>query len=738
MKDYEGRRKSIGGSTVPENPAWTPSRFLGNWNHHAARYQFTISHTKPSCELLTKQQKQQLYGQIPLLHNRHSSLEELRSLPVVLECIMETPDITEPSLFDGDDVKVWGVQHLQDLVEDVDPESLPKVLGSPLGEDTFGPLQKNPKILDMCPPWSPELEDHNRVFIFPRDTKNSKATWNTTIFHKVTVWLEQSGGKNLSSRNEATERCVRENMKGLALFLKDHCSNEYHHGTPQKFNLLFKTRGLGCIFLIEAGHLTIRLLERNEYRMPKSKGSAAVIVNAAKKKVAAASGSNAKKRTRPDSPSDSSGARSSSPSSTEMIDASSSSPETGTSYAETSTPGSENSVATPMDATTTPAATNTAALVPDPRTPESPKKPAAVARAAANGDTDPEKNFLTTTPIKKRVNITKDTERAPVTPQQFLESVKEIFPELPPDDAKKIYNKFKSMGNLLDVRVLQKAVKWLFDEKYCPKEKMALTMHLFGRLFSSYRFLTYEQHDWHLAKLEQDKTKQFRNGFLENMLGCGAFAALGVIVGYPQDNGGGIKNDQYPFPTKKGNGYLEEGTIGELKPELRKENGVAPLCMLATMAFYACSDQCARISITKLTTKTLSVASFRAAVIATNAGVVNYTKWDHSGQTQASSKAPRTFPEFYFKFGIIPNLLGAKKKKANISKPGWTEAHHACFKVTTHLDELVRGGQLTISPDGGKYVRFNAPPFEGFGDYNLWIGDERPENYGPLPPFKAR
>ena len=80
MKDCEGRTKSIGGSTVPENPAWTPSRFLGNWNHHAARYQFTISHTKPSCELLTKQQKQQLYRQIPLLHNRHSSLEELRSL----------------------------------------------------------------------------------------------------------------------------------------------------------------------------------------------------------------------------------------------------------------------------------------------------------------------------------------------------------------------------------------------------------------------------------------------------------------------------------------------------------------------------------------------------------------------------------------------------------------------------------------------------------------------------------
>ena len=100
-------------------------------------------------------------------------------------------------------------------------------------------------------------------------------------------------------------------------------------------------------------------------------------------------------------------------------------------------------------------------------------------------------------------------------------------------------------------------------------------------------------------------------------------------------------------------------------------------------------------------------------------------------------KGPRTFPEFYFKFGVVPNLLGGKKG-AIISKPGWTEAHEACFKVTTHLDELVRGGQLTISPDGGKYVRFNAPPFEGFGDYNLWIGDERPENYGPLPPFKAR
>ena len=76
-----------------------------------------------------------------------------------------------------------------------------------------------------------------------------------------------------------------------------------------------------------------------------------------------------------------------------MEAASRNSPETPTSYAETSTQGSENSVATPMDATT-----------------ESPKKPAAVARAAANGDTDPEKNFLTTTPIKKRVNITKETD----------------------------------------------------------------------------------------------------------------------------------------------------------------------------------------------------------------------------------------------------------------------------------------------------------------------------------------
>ena len=240
--------------------------------------------------------------------------------------------------------------------------------------------------------------------------------------------------------------------------------------------------------------------------------------------------------------------------------------------------------------------------------------------------------------------MTKETEKPPVTPQEFLKSIQTILTELPPNEAVKIYKKIESMGNLLDVRMLQKAVTWLFDEKYCPKAKMALTMHLFGRLFSSYRFLTYEQHDWHLAKWEQDKTKQFRNGFLENMLGCGAFAALGVIVGYPQESGAGNKNDLYPFLTKKGNGYLEQGTIGELDPQLRKNNGTAPLCMLATMAFYACSDQCARISITKLTTKTLCVASFRSAVIATSGGVVNYTNWNRSSQTVEKKKRSPDLP----------------------------------------------------------------------------------------------